>query len=179
MGNSLLEQLKKAGLVDERKAKQVEQEKRKRAKADKSARTGEAPASAGKAAKVARDRALEQQRRQAAAQRALAAQVRQLVEAHRLPPSDGEIAFHFTEDGKVRRVFVTAEQQVQLGKGKLAIVRFDKGYALVPAAAADKIRQRDPQAVVLHHTEVSREADPAGDPNDPYAEFQVPDDLMW
>jgi uncharacterized protein YaiL (DUF2058 family) len=41
---------------------------------------------------------------------------------------------------------------------------------------AEKIRQRDVAAVVLLNT---RAAEAAADPDDPYAAYQIPDDLMW
>ena len=39
----------------------------------------------------------------------------------------------------------------------------------------NKIRQRDENTVVLHNTRSSAEIEE----DDPYAEFQIPDDLMW
>ena len=61
-----------------------------------------------------------------------------------------------------------------LSRGQLAIVRLDQGYELVPAKVAEKISQRDPQCVV-----VLNEARTELDEEDPYADFQIPDDLMW
>lgn len=71
--------------------------------------------------------------------------------------------------------------QSQLIKGRLAIARLtaesgnDSEYAIIPAVVADKIAQRDASYIVLN-CELSREAK---DEDDPYADFVIPDDLMW
>ncbi len=49
-------------------------------------------------------------------------------------------------------------------------------YELVPAEIADKIAARRPAAVAFRAT---AEAGNSTDGDDPYAEYQVPDDLTW
>jgi uncharacterized protein YaiL (DUF2058 family) len=44
----------------------------------------------------------------------------------------------------------------------------------VPAVVADKIKQRD-ESVVLSQQAVNTDIDE----DDPYADYQIPDDLMW
>ncbi|WP_459583828.1 DUF2058 family protein, partial [Enterobacter hormaechei] len=51
----------------------------------------------------------------------------------------------------------------------------DSEYAIIPAVVADKIAQRDASYIVLN-CELSQEAK---DEDDPYADFVIPDDLMW
>ena len=69
-----------------------------------------------------------------------------------------------------------AEQQHgQLSRGVLAIVKADGRYHLVPAGVADKIALRDSASVIVNNVKQAIE----GDEDDPYAEFKVPDDLMW
>ena len=48
-------------------------------------------------------------------------------------------------------------------------------YAIIPASVADKIAQRDESSIVLNNA-LSQEAQ---DEDDPYADFKIPDDLMW
>ncbi|ENC42616.1 hypothetical protein ECP02999175_0366 [Escherichia coli P0299917.5] len=48
-------------------------------------------------------------------------------------------------------------------------------YAIIPASVADKIAQRDASSIVLHSALSAEEQDE----DDPYADFKVPDDLMW
>ena len=70
----------------------------------------------------------------------------------------------------------------QLAAGSLVIVRLGEGFELVPRAAADKIRERDASAIVLDNGKVRGNAEPStGNAEDDayYAQFQVPDDLIW
>lgn len=178
MSNSLQNQLLKMGLVDEKKVNQVKKEKHKQAKQQgkKAQAVDEAARLAQQAAaqKAERDRELNRQRKEEAERRALAAQVRQLIEVNRLPKGDGEIAYNFSDGSMVKRLYVTEQVQRQLGLGRLAIVRLDEEYELVPTAVAEKIRQRDEGCVIL-----CNEPEQHSDEDDPYADYQIPDDLMW
>ena len=62
-----------------------------------------------------------------------------------------------------------------LARGLLAIVKLDDNYELVPAAVADKIDQRDATYLVLRN----QPQDGVEDEEDPYADYKIPDDLMW
>lgn len=176
---SLQDQLLKAGIVDKKKVKQVRHEKHKQIKQQPKGRQSEDEAKmlARKALedKAARDREINRQRQAQAEQKAIAAQIAQLVQLNRVDRQQGDQPYQFTDERKIKKLFVTARQQEQLGNGVLAIVRHGEGYELVPAGVADKIRQRDDNAVVLHHARSTG----GKDEDDPYAEFQIPDDLMW
>jgi len=180
MGNSLFDQLKKSGLVDEKKAKQATKDKRKQDKQKRGKKAqpldeSKLRAQQAQAEKTAHDRELNQQRLLEAEKKAIAAQIKQLIQMNHIEASDGEIGFNFTDDNKVQRIFVSEKLQSQLASGRLAIVRLDSGYALVPAAVADKIKQRDLACVILSNVQQPEESDV----DDPYADYQVPDDLMW
>ena len=184
MSNSLQDQLLKSGLIDKNKVnkaksasyKQQKQQKRGKKKGQQVAVESESRQLANQALadKAARDRALNQQATEAAEQRAVRAQIAQLIRQHALSTDGGEIAYHFSANGKVERLFVTAEQQTQLAKGRLAVVYHNKVYALVPAAVAEKIRLRDEASVI-----VCNDAGQDGEGDDPYADYPVPDDLQW
>lgn len=180
MANSLFDQLQKSGLVDGKKASQVRKEKHRQRKRQKGAQTSPADetrlrACQTQAEKVARDRELNQQHKEAAGQRAIAAQIRQLIQMNRIDTGDGEIGFNFTDGSKVQCLYVTETLQGQLVQGRLAIVRLADACELVPAAVAEKIKLRDPACIV--YCQEARED--SGDADDPYADYQVPDDLMW
>lgn len=172
---SLKDQLLKAGLADAKKARRAEHEKRQMAK-DPSAESAEALAAKVRAEKAEHDRALNRQQQEDKEKRAIAAQVRQLIERHRIARSGGEVAYQFTDAKKIKKLYVTAAQQAQLASGQIAIVRLGEGHELVPTVVAEKISQRDAASVVLLNTRTPAEAG-AGD--DPYAAYQIPDDLMW
>ena len=171
---SLKSQLLKAGLADEKKARKADHEKRLAAR-NPGADDPRQLAQQTLAEKAEHDRALNLAREQEKAAKALAAQIRQLVEAHRLERKDGAVAYQFTDARKVKKLHVTAAQQEQLVRGQIAVVRLADRYELVPAAVAERIRSRDAAAVVVLNVR------PAGTPaeDDPYADYKIPDDLMW
>lgn len=183
MGNSLFDQLKKSGLIDKKKATQARKEKHKRVKQKKGKQAKAKPLVESKqwvqqaqTEKVARDRELNQQRKQAAEQKAVAAQVKQLIQINRIEEIEGKVGFNFVDDNQVQRLYVTSELQDQLTRGSLAIVKLAGSYDLVPAGVAEKIKLRDPSRVILCNVAQPKDS---SDADDPYAEYQVPDDLMW
>ena len=106
--------------------------------------------------------------------KAIQAQIRQLVEMNRLPRDDGEMGYNFQDGTAIRKIFVTEAVHDKLGRGLLAIVRFDDGYEVIPSVVAEKIKLRDESCVVSNAATQLEEGD-----DDPYADYKVPDDLMW
>ena len=176
---SLQDQLLKAGLIDTRKAgkikkakyKQVQQKQKNKIETLDEAKLAAQQAQAGK---VERDRQLNQQRKREAEHKAIAAQVRQLIEMNRQPLDDGDIGYSFSDGKLIKRMHVTGQQLKQLGNGRLCIVKLDEQYELIPTLVAEKIRLRDESTQIL-----SNQPTEAPDEDDPYADFEVPDDLMW
>ena len=180
MGDSLRDQLLKAGLVSKTKVSEVErQENRKR---HRQAKSGAKPADDGsrqrvaEATKAARDRALNQKRQSRLEARARAAEVRQLIEQHALPRPEGEEYYNFVAGRKIRRIAVNATLLEQLARGVICIARHEGRNVLVPADIAERIRERDEYAVIAFSG--GSEPVPA-DEDDPYKDFIVPDDLRW
>jgi uncharacterized protein YaiL (DUF2058 family) len=179
MSLSLRDQLLKAGLVNQKQAKQVSKEKQKeqrlvhkgQATPDDSQKRA---AEQALAEKVKRDQELNRQQQEKAEQKARAAQIKQLIEVSRLPKLTTEDYYNFVDDKKVKRISVNALMRNKLSSGSLAIVHHGGGYEIIPREAALKIQERDPRRVVLLNTPTE-----APDADDPYAAYQVPDDLMW
>ncbi|MBB5210655.1 DUF2058 domain-containing protein [Microbulbifer hydrolyticus] len=179
---SLQDQLLKAGLVDGKKAKQISKEKRKQNKVAK--KSGEVQvdeakqaADQARAAKIARDRELNAQREAAAQQKAIAAQIKQLIERNKQPKGANgrdDIAYHFTFEKKVKKIYVSNAVQEHLTAGRLLIVGEGEHFELVPRVIADKIAERNP-AMVVQPPESSAQVEE----DDPYAGYEIPDDLMW
>ena len=176
---SLQEQFLKAGLIDKKKVKQANQEKTMQKKAER--RSGTPSVDEARLAvletqrkNAERARALNAERNAVAMRKAIAAQIVQMVQQNRQSKGAGDIAYNFTYDSKIKRIFVSAEVQGHLVAGRLVIVCQGESVELVPRVIADKIAERDPSIVVRVNKQSSEvEAD------DPYADFQVPDDLMW
>ena len=178
MGNSLQDQLLKAGLATEKQAKKAKagMAPKKRGKKGQSAQPSESARAAQQASaeKAARDRALNEQRRTKASHKEMLAQVRQLVEQNRLSREGAEVGYNFVSGGKIRKLYVTPEIQAKLTKGAADIVRLDGRYEVVLADVAEKIRTRDANLLVPRPAVEDQPTD-----DDPYKDFQVPDDLMW
>lgn len=181
MAKSLAEQLLGAGLVDQKKAKQAQQEKRKDTRAQHKLKKPPADETQARLAKeradkAERDRALNQQRLAAENLKAMRAQVRQMLD-HSGVKADGDIRFNFNDprNNKIKSLYVSAKQQNQLAQGQLAVCSDNEHYVLVPRNIADKIAQRFQEAVmfVADYKKDSLAED------DPYKDYPVPDDLMW
>ncbi|OZB11217.1 MAG: nucleoprotein/polynucleotide-associated enzyme [Marinobacter sp. 34-60-7] len=176
---SLQEQLLKAGLADEKKARAVRNEKRKQRKQQPkgAAVVNETEERARKAReeKAERDRQLNLERQREAEKKAIKAQIRQLIETNRLDRSRGEASYQFVDGKKIKKILVDDTMVDQLSRGRLAIVALGDSYEVVPDKVARKIMERDESAVVSLH---ERKQDDAGE-DDPYAGYEIPDDLMW
>ncbi len=176
---SLQEQFLKAGLVDKNKAKQVQHDKTKQKKVER--KTGTQSVDEARLAALEtqrknaeRARELNAQRDAAATQKAIVAQITQMVQKNRQSKGNGDIAYNFTHDNKIERIYVSAAVQAHLMAGRLVIVRLGGATELVPRVIADKIAERD-ASLVVRVNKASTEVDA----DDPYAAFQIPDDLMW
>lgn len=176
---SLQEQLMKAGLADQKKARRAGQDKSKLKKIERL--TGvqgvdESQLAAAEAVKKGRERVreLNAKRDAEARKKAVFAQIVQMVRQSSQSKGKGDIAYNFTYGTKIERIYVSAAVRDQLAAGQLVIVRLDDATELVPRVVADKIAERDPSLIVR----VKRASEqPAED--DPYADYKVPDDLMW
>lgn len=179
MSLSLRDQLLKAGLVNEKQAKQAERKKRKqqrmvqRGQAEADLTTQQAAAQA-LAEKAQKDQELNRQQQEKAERKALAAQIRQLIESCRLPKLDTDDYYNFVDQKKIKRIAVNDLVRNKLSSGSLAIASYGGSYEIIPRDAALKIQERDARRIILLNTQ---SAEP--DEDDPYAAYQVPDDLMW
>ena len=178
MANSLQKQLMKAGLADEKKARKAKQQKREDVnKAKRGEIEMEDPADRARRLreeKAEADRQREAQRKAEREKKEIAAQIKQMIEQSRLE-RNGEVAFQFVQDKKIKKAYVTGNQQKQLERGQIAIVALGESFELVPTVVAEKIRQRDEAAVLLLNERGTETVDEA----DPYKDYPIPDDLMW
>ena len=179
---SLQDQLLKAGLIDTKKAKQANKEKRKEtnvARRSSEEVVDEVKQSAEQARleKVERDRELNRQRDLELQQKAIAAQIKQLIENHRQPKGagNGDVEYNFTDGKLIKKMRVSPLVLEQIARGLLAVVKLGEGYELVPRIVADKIAQRDEKFVVVANTKQDNKVDE----DDPYKDYVIPDDLMW
>jgi uncharacterized protein YaiL (DUF2058 family) len=179
VGNSLQDQLLKAGLVSKQKAKQTRTQKRKKKKqaggSDQAAEENRRRSQQAAAEKAKRDRELNRRREEEARRRAEENELRQLIHAHRIGRRDGEVPYNFQDGDSLKRIYVTSEQQTGLAQGRLALVRQDKVYEVIPSEIAERVVVRRPEIVLV----LNRPGEDEGEEGEEYAEHRIPDDLMW
>ncbi|KJF84824.1 DUF2058 family protein [Photobacterium phosphoreum] len=169
---SLQEQMLKAGLIDKKKLKKAGKTTKK---SRTQAKEAKAAVEENRVSQLEKDKTLNRQRDEEAQQKAFISQVKQLIEMNRLDRNHGDIGYNFTDGTTVKKIYVDKIIQTQLVNGRLAIARYLDGYEVIPAAVADKIALRDQESIVLNN--VVDES--IVDEDDPYADFVIPDDLMW
>ena len=180
MAGSLQDQLLKAGLADAKKAKQVNKAKRKQEKVQRKSKVEvvdetKQQVQQARREKAERDRQLNDERKALADKKAIAAQVKQLIEVNRISRAGAEINYNFTDNNKIKKILVDSVMLEQLSRGRLAIVSLHDKYEVVPVAVAEKIGQRMPERVIMCNEGKVEEVDE----DDPYADYKIPDDLMW
>ena len=184
MGNSFQDQFLKLGLVDKKK---VQETKAKKHKARKQAKSAEQPLSAqqenvrlakeAEAKKKERVRKLNLEREEKLKKRAEVAQLKQIIEQNLLGKDEGGQPYRFNVDGKIHRIHVSSDIADRLSKGQLGIVQMigtKEQFEIVPKEILEKLTKIE-SSIFTHLVKSNSESDE----NDPYAEFQIPDDLMW
>ena len=177
---SLQDQLLKAGLTNDTKAKQIRSEKRKQSKKQRNSKV-EAVNEAkklvveAKSKQLERDRQLNVQLNKQAEEKQIANQIIQLINLNKLAKDDDGIAYNFTDQDKVKVIYISEELRNKIIAGRLAIVKSRHEYEVVSAEVAEKIKQRNEQLIIVLFTEKN---DAVVD-DDEYSGYQIPDDLMW
>ena len=149
---------------------------------------------------------LNNQRKLEAEEKAIQAQIRQIIQLNSVNKvkTEGEekgresgkenrtesaLSYNFTDDNKIKTIHISPQNHDLISRGRLAIAKLTENlneninknrevvYHLIPVDAANKINERDSAFIVLLNDALKTEGDKVDD--DPYADFQVPDDLMW
>lgn len=182
MANSLQDQLLQAGVANKKQAKKAKHAQRM--EKNRAKKGIEQEETAAERARRKQKEQAEKDRQLAAAQKAkreeeeIGAQVRQLIDSNQLPREEGDQPYQFVQAKKINKIYVTAKQLKQLSNGYIGIVAKGDDFALVPTVVAEKIGQRDEAAVLVLHLTKSK-SDNTRDEDDPYADYPIPDDLMW
>ncbi len=192
MAGSLQDQFLAAGLIKKQKANNIKTAKKKAVKQSRANNT-ELADEAGDLAKKAQEdqrqksQALNKEKKAESEQKAIQAQIRQIVELNSIKKAPKEISeddlsvYNFTSDKKIKTMHVSPQNHDLITRGKIAIARLLNGsnevFHLIPAEAASKISERDEKVIILLNDAPNQGEDVGVD--DPYAEFEVPDDLMW
>lgn len=176
---SLQDQLLNAGLTNNTKAKQIRAEKRKQIKKQQKNKVevideAKQLVQEAKAKQIEKDKLLNQQRNQEAEKKQIANQIFQLIELNKLPKDEDGIAYNFTDQNKVKVIYISEELRDKIISGRLAIVKAKSSYEVVAVEVAEKIKQRNEQIVIVLFSEKTD-----GLEDDEYQGYEIPDDLMW
>ncbi len=176
---SLQDQLLKAGLINDAKVKQARAEKRKQTKKQRKNKIEvvdeiKQSAQEAKARQIEKDRHLNEQRNQEAKKKQITGQINQLIEINKLPKDDDGLAYNFIDQKKIKVIYISEDIRNKIIAGKLAIVKSESSYEVVDVDIAEKIKQRNEQAVTVLFTEKDERIE-----DNEYQGYEIPDDLMW
>ena len=181
---SLQEQLLKAGLTTKQKARQANSDKRKKGKQKRSGVNVESSLQEqvkqdlelARKEKLARDIALNNEKKQVLLAKEQQLRILQILQHHQVTNVNGEAEYNYTFNNKIKKLFVDAITHKALVNGRLALCGVEDTTYIVTTETAEKVASLDEKVILVQNTKV---VDEVVSDDDPYAEFQIPDDLMW
>ncbi|MBF0264874.1 MAG: DUF2058 domain-containing protein [Gammaproteobacteria bacterium] len=183
---NLQEQLLNAGLVDKKRAAKAKKEKYKKNKSNR--QQNNAIVDRDKleiqkqiAQKKEQDRLLNLEKESAARDKAILAQIKQIIQAHQIKlyqDSEETVSFNFQDGKLIKKLSISLKNQQQIIHGFIAIAKWEQIYYLIPKSIAEKIIERNSSYIVLLN-DISNLPIEETEIEDEYADYEIPDDLMW
>lgn len=175
--NALQVQLLKAGLVDNKKAKKLSKQ------AVHEQRTGQseeaelkAKIAQDKQEKLAKDQALDLEKKRLLQGKELKAAIIQMIHQHKIMQTDGDVSYQFIDESKIKKMYLNQQIYNALVSGSLVIAKDGESYAILPKALAERINDKMTGFIIVNNSEKNEQIT---DEEDPYAAYVIPDDLMW
>ncbi|WP_448563545.1 DUF2058 domain-containing protein [Thalassotalea ganghwensis] len=181
---SLQEQLLKAGLTTKQKARQANTDQRRKNKQKRSGAQVDASLQEqikqdlekAKQEKLSKDKALNEERKKQLAEKELHHRILQILNSHHITPEQGDAVYNYSFNGVIKKLELDEKTHKALVDGRLALCGLDETTYLVTSETADKVASLAPEVLLVKNDRVE---DDAADEDDPYAQYQIPDDLMW
>ena len=181
---SLQDQLLKAGLTTKQKTRQANADKRKKNKQKRSGvqhdaslqETVKQDLSKAKSEKQAKDNALNEQKKEQLAIKEQGLRIKQILEHHQIKNVAGDNEYNYTFNNKIKKLSLDTLTHKALINGRLSLCGLNETTYLVTRETADKLAQLNADVVLVQNEKV---VDEQVDDEDPYADYQIPDDLMW
>jgi len=185
---SLQDQLLKAGLTTKQKTRQANADKRKK---NKQKRSGVAHGASlqeqvqqdlakTKADKQAKDNALNEDKKLKLAEKEQTLRIKQILVHHQIKNVAGESEYNYTFANKIKKLSVDSITHKALVNGRLALCGLQEGNDdvtyIVTSETAEKVATLDNSIILVQNDKVDSEV---LEEDDPYADYQIPDDLMW
>ncbi len=181
---SLQDQLLKAGLTTKQKTRQANADKRKKNKQKRSGVQHDATLQEqvkqdlvkAKVDKQAKDNALNEHKKQQLADKEQVLRIKQILTHHQIKNVDGDNEYNYTFDNKIKKLSLDTITHKALVNGRLSLCGLDEITYIVTRETAEKLAELDASVVLVQNDKVD---DEQMDEDDPYADYQIPDDLMW
>ncbi|MGL1958910.1 MAG: DUF2058 domain-containing protein [Colwellia sp.] len=181
---SLQDQLLKAGLTTKQKTRQANADQRKK---NKQKRSGvqhgvslqdqvKQDLVKSKAEKQAKDNALNEEKQQQLASKEQQLRIQQILNHHQLNNVSGDNEYNYTFNNKIKKLLLDAITHKALVNGRLALCGLDDVTYLVTSETAEKVAELDNKVILVQNDKI---IDETTEEDDPYADYQIPDDLMW
>ncbi|MBF7687283.1 DUF2058 domain-containing protein [Acinetobacter rathckeae] len=174
--NALQAQLLKAGLVDSKKAKKLTKQ------AQHEQRTGQdnkaalaADLEKTKQSKQQKDLELNAKKQKQLEEKTLKANIQQMIQQHKIEKTEGDIAYQFIDEQKIKKIYINQQAYNALVAGSLVVAK-STPYVLLATALAERIEQKMEGFILWNKSEENTQTT---DEDDPYAAYVIPDDLMW
>lgn len=181
---SLQEQLLKAGLTTKQKARQANSDQRKKNKQKRSGVQHDATLQEqvkqdllkAKLEKQKKDNELNLKKKQQLEDKEKTLRIQQILTHHQIKNADGDTEYNYTFGNKIKKLSLDSITHKALVNGRLSLCGLDDVTYLVTRETADKIAELDKSIVLVQNDKTVVDQ---VDEDDPYAEYQIPDDLMW
>jgi hypothetical protein len=181
---SLQDQLLQAGLTTKQKTRQANSAKRKKNKQQRSGVEHSASMQEqvkedlrlSKADKQAKDIALNNVKKEELAHKEQQLRIKQILEHHQLTGVSGDSEYNYSFNNKVKKLAIDSQTHKALVNGRLALCGYNEQSYLVTRETAEKVFELDGTLILVKNEKVENDT---LDQDDPYADYQIPDDLMW
>jgi len=181
---SLQDQLLKAGLTTKQKTRQANTDMRKKNKQKRSGIEHDASLqeqvkkelAINKQEKAIKDLALNEEKKQQLADKEQHLRIKQILQHHQIKNVKGDSEYNYTFASMIKKLFVDAVTHKALVNGRLALCGLDDVTYIVTTETAEKLALLDKSVVLVQNDKVINDE---VDEDDPYADFQIPDDMMW
>lgn len=182
----MLEQLKKAGLVSEQKAKKAKRKQYQQNKQQKSQNHKKSTPQLSEAAqlvaeeaqkKAENDRKIQLEQQQKKLEKEKQAELKQVISSNQMKATEGELTYQFSDNKVIKTLHVNAKTRQGLIAGRIRIVSWEGAYLLVSEEAVAKIELRDASVLIPLAEDNSSEL--SAEDEAYYAKFAIPDDLVW
>ncbi|MCI2285646.1 DUF2058 domain-containing protein [Colwellia sp. MSW7] len=126
--------------------------------------------------KQEKDNALNALKKQQLADKEQVLRIKQILTHHQIKNVGGDNDYNYTFGSKIKKLSLDLATHKALVNGRLSLCGLDDVTYLVTRETADQLAELDKNVVLVQN---DMTADDFIDEDDPYADYQIPDDLMW